>query len=515
MYESTKVKNYNSIMSKALATKNVAAVLLGVAMVLGFAFAVATPAKADVVSDLQAQVQALLAQITSLQGSTAAPSAMCHTFTRNHTVGNKGGEVAWIQEYLKVSPQSGYFGPLTKAAVAKFQSDNGIAPAAGYWGPLTRAKANALCTTTGGTTGGGTTPTPTGTGITVSASAQPANSLAPKGAVRVPYTNFTLTNNSGVAVTVNGITVERTGLGQDAAFAGVVLVDSTNVQMGTSKTLNSNHQAVVGDTFTLMPGESKMLTVAGNMNASLTAYTGQVVGLSVVGVNTTATVSGSLPITGAQQTLNDTLTIGTVTSNISTFDPNAAQTKNIGDTGIKFTGVRFTAGSAEDLKLYSVRFRQVGSISSSDLANVVVVVDGVTYPAVVSADGKYYTATFPGGVMIAKGFTKDVYIQGDIVGGNSSGRIAEFDIDKTSDVYLVGQLFGYGVAPAAGVSSVSGAGTHASAITNSQPWFQGSTFSISGASVTTMAKATEVPAQNIAVNVPNQPLGGFVFDLNG
>ena len=57
-------------MSKALATKNVAAVLLGLALVFGFAFAFATPAKADVISDLQAQIQSLLAQISALQTSS-------------------------------------------------------------------------------------------------------------------------------------------------------------------------------------------------------------------------------------------------------------------------------------------------------------------------------------------------------------------------------------------------------------------------------------------------------------
>ena len=96
---------------------------------------------------------------------------------------------------------------------------------------------------------------------------------------------------------------------QDAVFSGIVLVDDSNVQVGISKTLNSNHQATVGDTFTLNAGETKTLTVAGNMAASLTAYAGQVVGITVVAVNTTSTVAGSLPISGAQHTVNATLSL--------------------------------------------------------------------------------------------------------------------------------------------------------------------------------------------------------------
>jgi hypothetical protein len=291
----------------------------------------------------------------------------------------------------------------------------------------------------------------------------------------------------------------RTGLAQDAAFSGIVLVDNMGIQLGTSKTFNSNHEATIGDTFILQPGQSVTYTVAGNMAADLTSYTGQVAGITVTGINTTATVSGSLPIMGASQTLNDTLTIGTVSTSSSSYDPGAAQTKNIGDTGIKFAGVKFTAGSGEDIKFFSARFRQVGSVSSADLANVMIYVDGVGYPTTVDVTGKYYTSSFPGGILIAKGFSKDVYIMGDIVGNNAASRTVDFDIDRVTDVYFVGQLYGYGIAPS---------GTYT-------PWYNAYVFTISGASVTTIGKANEIAAQNIALNVPNQPLGGFVVDMKG
>jgi len=537
-------------MIKALATKNVAAVLLTLGMVLGFAFVFATPAKADTLSDLQAQVQALLAQISSLQGSssTSSSSAACFTFTMNHKVGASGGEVMWVQKFLNghgftvassgagsAGNETSHFGPATKAAVKKFQeayasdilTPVGLSKGTGNWGASTRAKANALCvSTTGPTTGPVTGPSTvpettvpaTGGAVSVGVASQPANSLAPQGAIRVPFTTFTLTNNSSAAVTINGVMVRRTGLGQDAAFAGIVLVDQNGIQVGISKTLNSNHETTVGDTWTIQPGQTQTLTVAGNMNSSLSSYSGQVVSLSVTGITTSATVSGSLPITGASQTLNSTLAIGSVTAAISSFDPNSAQSKNIGDTGIKFTGVRFTAGSAEDLKLFSIRWRLNGSVSPSDMANVTTVVNGTTYPTAISADGRYYTTTFSAGLPIQKGFSLDAYIQGDIVGSNASSRVAQFDIDKQSDVYFVGQLYGYGIQMPYNnnTSTASTLAAHATTYTSSgNPVFQGSTFSITGASATAVAKATEVAAQNVALNVPNQPLGGYIVDLKG
>src|SRR3989344_5599599 len=460
-------------MSKSLATKNVAAVLIGLGLVLALSFSFATTAKADALSDLQAQVNALLAQIAALQAASGSTSGgACFTFTQNATVGSTGGEVMEIQKFLNGhgaqvaasgagSPgnETSYFGGLTKAAVAKFQAANGVSTTGGTTGGPT-----------GGTTTGGTTVVvPTGPGITVAAGAQPANSLAPGGTSRVPFTTFTLTNNTSAAVTVNGITVQRAGLGVDANFSGIVLVDEQGLQVGIAKTLNSNHQATIGDTFTLNAGQTKTYTVTGNMQtaATLASYAGQVVSLSVVGVNTSVPVNGSLPITGAQQTINATLTVGSVTTNISSLDPNSAQTKNIGDTGLKFTGIRFTAGSAEDLKLFSVRWRLNGTVSANDLANITTVVSGTSYPTTISADGRYFTAVFPGGILITKGNSVDVTIQGDVIGTNASGRVAQFDVDKTSDVYFVGQLYGYGIAAAAGSTDLSTAATHASALTAS------------------------------------------------
>ena len=120
-------------MSKSLATKNVAAVLVAVSMIFGFAFAFATPAKADVISDLQTQIQALLAQIAALQGpsSSSMSSAACHTFTQNLKQGSSGGEVMWVQQFLNsmsdtmvassgagsAGNETSSFGAKTKAAV--------------------------------------------------------------------------------------------------------------------------------------------------------------------------------------------------------------------------------------------------------------------------------------------------------------------------------------------------------------------------------------------------------------
>lgn len=553
-------------------TKRFVAGLLGASLALSFAFAVSV--KADTVSDLTAQINSLLATIATLQaklatiqGGASVSTGTGYTFSSDLTLGSSGDDVMNLQKVLNTDSDTqvassgagspGYetskFGPLTRAAVIKFQKKYGI-PGTGYVGPLTRGQLNSMsapttttttttttaptttttttstvpgCTSTSGfspTTGqpcsGSTTTTtvpvvPAGSGLTVSSPTQPAVTISPNGASRVPFTKITLTAGSDGDVTVNSLTIQRTGLAQDAAFSSIVLIDEQGLQIGTSKTFNSNHQTTLGDPFVIPRGTSRTLTVSGNMPASGTSYAGQVATLTVVGVNTSATVSGSLPITGSAQTINASLTLGTATLYTSQYDPQSNLTKNIGDTDLKFSGIKVTAGSAEDVTLWSVRWNQTGSAGATDLANLVTVLDGTSYPTIASADGKYFTTLFPNGIVIQKGFSKELYIKGDIVGSGSANRTIEFDLYNASDLYLSGNTYNFGILGSAN-STGTLTSTARSIFTTSTPFYGGSTMTINAGTVTTVAKSsTAAPAANIAVNVPNQILGAYDTDIKG
>lgn len=138
---------------------------------------VAPAAKADTTSDLQAQITALMAQIEALKGMTTA-SPTCSAIPAPLTVGAKGVNVTSLQNYLISAGQTipagatGYFGGQTRAAVAAWQSANGVAPAVGYYGPVTAAAMSAKCNATVPTTPTtpttpGTTTTPTTGGVTL------------------------------------------------------------------------------------------------------------------------------------------------------------------------------------------------------------------------------------------------------------------------------------------------------------------------------------------------------------
>jgi len=475
---------------------------------------VIAPDKVDAARNLAAQYD------TTGGTTTGTGTASGYTFTRNLSSGATGEDVKMLQVVLNsdaatqvaasgvgsAGNETTYFGSLTKSAVVKFQDKYasevltpvGLTSGTGYVGPSTRAKLNAL-TASGVGTGTGTGTIPSGTDqLTVSAASQPVNSLAVQGAARVPFTKFTVTAGSK-DVTLNNVTVERAGFMNKAVYSGVVLLDQNGMQLGTSKTLNSVFQASVGETVVIPAGQSRTFTIAANMAASLASYAGEVGGLNVVGISASSPVSGVLPITGASHVANATLSIGSVSTTTSAFDPATTQTKNVGDTGVRISGIKFTAGTGEDLKLYSVKWRQVGTAGADDISNVVTVVDGTEYPATVSADGKYYTSTFGSGILIAKGNSVDMYTKVDLSGSNSASRTVDLDIDKVTDVYFVGQTYGFGIAPS---------GTYT-------PWFNGYITTINPGTATTIGKSSSVPAQNIAVNTPSQPLGAFETDFKG
>ncbi|MDD5547579.1 MAG: peptidoglycan-binding domain-containing protein [Candidatus Pacebacteria bacterium] len=489
-------------------------------------------ADASTVSNVNASLRGQATSGTTTT-TTATGSAISSVLANSGslTVGSRGEAVKALQQYLNangavvstsgagsVGNESTYFGNATKAALAKWQAAHQVSPSVGYFGSVTKAKMVSLAggtTTTTTTSTGTTTTTTTGGALSVSLAAdQPASNVAPGGAARIPFTKIVLTAGSS-AVTVNSITVERTGLSADAALASVVLLDEVGNQIGLTKTLNSDHRANVGEDFTIAAGTSRTLTIAGTraaQNTGTTGYANQTISLTVVAINTanSATVGGTLPMIGTTRTINESLAIGSVTTARGSLDPGSSQTKEVGVTGYTFSSIKVTAGSAEKVYMKSIRWNQTGSVGSGDLANVKTYVDGTAYDATVSADGKYYTTTFSGeGLLTDKGAYKEISIKGDIIGG--SGRTIDFDIAKRVDLNVVGELYGYGITPPVGTGVTADA---AAFRTTDDPWYDAAEVLVSTGSMT-VSTYTGVQAANVALNLADQPLGGWTVDVKG
>lgn len=97
------------------------------------------------------------ALLASPLAASASPSCVKLSFSGGvgMTDARTGNQVSALQQFLGISPATGYFGVKTKIALQKWQSSQGITTT-GYVGPLTRGKM--AC---GSSSSRGTTPTPT------------------------------------------------------------------------------------------------------------------------------------------------------------------------------------------------------------------------------------------------------------------------------------------------------------------------------------------------------------------
>ncbi|MBP9757030.1 MAG: peptidoglycan-binding protein [Candidatus Pacebacteria bacterium] len=141
----------------------VAGIIISVALATPFA------ASALSIGDLQQQIKDLLAKIATLQAeirmqSTASTSPVsnwsevksnriCSIINRNLVRGQSGDDVKGLQEFLSTegylqASATGFFGPATAQALAKWQSKNNIS-AIGSFGPLSRERIKIWCGNSG------------------------------------------------------------------------------------------------------------------------------------------------------------------------------------------------------------------------------------------------------------------------------------------------------------------------------------------------------------------------------
>lgn len=521
-------------------TLTTAIALSGAAALVPLA-ALADHTTAHTIEQLQAQITQLTAQLSALSGAAPAPApagataASSCTFTRSLSQGVKGDDVMCLQKYLnsagfKVaasgagSPgsETTFFGSLTKKAVAAWQAANGVSPAVGYFGTISRAKFDSMMAVAPAPAPGvtppvapGTPPAPVaiGTGLTVSAAAeQPAAALVPLKAARAPFTKVVLTASADGDVTIKTITVERQGLSDDDAFDSVLLLDENNLQIGLSRTLNSLHQAVLNESVVVKAGTSRTMTIAGNMVSTSGDNAGQVAKLAVVAVDAgTSKVNGTLPIAGNGMTINESLSIGSLTTPArGTLDPGANQgSLEVGRTGFYSSGARWTVGAAEPIILEQVRWNQAGSVASGDLTNVKARIKDKDYDTTLSSDGKYYIAKFDPGIEFAKGDPIDIALKLDVVSG--SNRTLNIDILRRTDVVAKGKTYGYYIIPANGSSA---AAADSGNMSSSEPYYDGFVHTISKGTLR-VEKSNAVLAGNVPLSISGVELGAFNIEAKG
>ncbi len=310
------------------------------------AAALAIPASAATIEELQAQVNALLAQLSALQGGGGS-SAGCYNFTVDLTIGSTGADVTALQSFLEskghftFTGAKGYFGSITQSALAAWQAANGVAPAAGYFGPISRAKYNMLCTpTTPPTTGGGS-----GSGSSFFVG-NDEGSLDVTGQIS-KYANEKVGEDQD-DVTVLGVEVEADGADQMIERVTVVIDQP-------SDSSEDDLEDFIQDVSVWLDGEElgRMDVDEASYSRSADKYTFRFVGLEGI-IEEGDEVELLIAVTGPRSVNGDTKgegwAIAIPDSGIRAASPNGVTESYDGDADTRFSVETFASANSVELK---------------------------------------------------------------------------------------------------------------------------------------------------------------------
>jgi hypothetical protein len=467
---------------------------------------------AETIATLMAQIATLQAQLVSLQGSASATPTSSYSFTKDLTLGSKGADVTALQQflagggYLKMPAgvAYGYFGSLTKTAVAAWQKAAGVS-ATGYFGPKSRA-AIALAGGTGTGTGMGTGPVvvvPTGSDLVVSlASDTPGALVIGSGTAFNRALKVNLTAGSK-AVNVTGVTLTKTGFVANTNLNGVDIIDAAGVRHGNVVT-SINADNTIGITFPSAP-----ITVPAGMSTSfmvrfnlLTGNLSGTVGFSIAAASAvtadTTAVSGSFPVAGSiMQIVNGGSSLASTTLDVLTGT--GSSTLNVDATSLQeLTKFRIQETSSnEAVKLYALTIYNNGSGADADVKDVQLFDQAGTVLATAQQVGKYVTFNLATPFLIDKGQTKDFTVKGKIVDG--AARTINYVVYNNYDVDLRGVT--------TAVSVIPGAGTNDSTF----PIGNGFNIQTIGSGSLTQIKASDSPSSAVVPGATNVSLAKYTL----
>jgi hypothetical protein len=477
-------------------------------------------ANALTIADLQAQIQALMAQLNQLQGTTGTTTgnvpAVCAgvTFTRNLTTGSTGSDVKCLQAVLNLSAstqvattgagspgaETTYFGSRTLAAVRAYQSAQGFIPA-NQVGPMTRAKLNAYL---GGGTGGTLPPVivPTGAGLTVQlASNNPASGTVILAQGLAPLAKFTFTNGDNAEVKITNFKVNRIGVSLDTSFSNIYLFNGavrlTDAATVSSGVVTFNDSAGL---FTVPAGGAVTITVAADLNATA----GQTLGVSInaaTSITTNASsVKGTFPISGNLMTAATATGAGVEFTATTTPTTNTSLTPQ-NDYIVWQNSAVITTRAVDFTR---VAFKMVGSAKTADLQNFRLYVDGVQAGSTIANldANNYVTFDLTGSPRRLEAGSRVIKLMADIIGGSSLNF--KFRISVSADANFVDSQYNVNTAPT--TATTTGSFTVADVTSGVQTIASGTL---------TFTKKTDSPSGNVVNTASNQTLGKFTLTAAG
>ncbi|KKU16828.1 MAG: hypothetical protein UX26_C0015G0001, partial [Parcubacteria group bacterium GW2011_GWC1_45_9] len=451
-----------------------------------------SPVVAVTIEELLAQITALQAQLTALQGGSGSGSgAGVGMLTKTLKKGMTDAEVTILQKGLakdsSVYPEglsTGYFGTLTFNAVVKFQekyaseilTPNGLTSGTGLVGVSTRAKFNALY----GSTTPGVSPAPAGS---ISVAMSPATPAASTVIADSNHTSEVLGSTDGAqaladvailrftapasgSARVTSVKVHRTGISSDSDVSNLYLyVDG--VRVGEAPSISSGYFTFTNSSglFLVPAGSYKDVVVKMDLSNGTTSGKNMQFGLMAAAdvVSDAGSVVGSFPMHGNLVTTAQVSDLGEML--VQTPIPSSNTTVDAG--AVDYEVFRFSAVSSnQPMKVSYMRFSMIGTADYDALQNLKLYIDGVqvgSAVAMMSTDKSVAFNLSGAPLAFTSGQTKTVSLRADILKGSGRnfyfqiGQSADFvAMDATYNVYVkTNQLNVWSLFKAAGTTAIN------------------------------------------------------------
>ena len=276
-------------------------------------------------------------------------------------------------------------------------------------------------------------------------SKNPMGDSVPKGANGVTMVSLDLTASCDDSVSLTDLTILHGGLGATGDIDGVY-ASMAGSRVSRKRTLDIKAQtATLHFSSPVTVAACKTVTLDLMADFTTTAASSGEHNLEVElpsdVMSNAKSVKGNFPLKGK------TFKISSVTSGSMTIDDRTVSpsTVKVGDTAALIGKFEFSANSVEDQTIYSVTLQNDGSTGDGDFENVRIArADGTVLTNTASTTkGDYVTLVFNPPFVVRSSDKVTLSVLADIVGGATDS--IKMLVEETSDVFVVGSLYGFGV----------------------------------------------------------------------
>ncbi len=272
--------------------------------------------------------------------------------------------------------------------------------------------------------------TPPTAGLTVRlAFDTPASARVPSNATGVVFTKVNFTADNTADVTINSITVKRTGLGSSSELSKVYLYDGAK-RLTTGRTINpsTNEAIFVNLNYTVPKGTTKTLSLVADIaNSSSGDHA-----LGITSVVSTATSVSGLPVTGN--------VMSTSTISVGKFDVEsngASYTRKVGEVNEEIANFTIYVDRTEDAQFKAITLYNSGR----DILNNLKLYRGSDLIASAEKFGSNFVFVLDTPYNINKGESATFTVKGDVSGRR--GDTATLYVRYKADVVVTGKTYGY------------------------------------------------------------------------